>query len=308
MNSSNTQQTPTPSPSTPHRTSRVVNLLAVLLVALLVVAIGLGIMYMRYVKQAENTQSMLMAEKDSIALNLRGVLKEYDMLKTDNADLNAQLEQEKARGEKLLKEIKEVKQVSYDKLKQYQKELGTLRAIMRQMVVEIDSLNTLNQSLVEENTKVRTVYVESQRNIEALTSERDSLSAAVSKGSELVVRNVACAALNRRDKETSRARATSKLKVCFTLMENSIAAAGPRQLYLCITGPDGALLANAEGSTFQAGEEKLVYSATREVDYQKMDMDVCVFYGALDKYTKGDYSVKIYVGDQLAGEALLHLK
>ncbi len=284
------------------------SLLAVILVILLIVAVGLGIMYMRYVKQSEATQDMLMAEKDSIALNLRGVLKEYDMLKTDNVALNAQLQQEKERGEKLLKEIKEVKQVSYAKLKQYQKELGTLRAIMRQMVVEIDSLNTLNQSLVEENTKVRTVYVESQRNIKELTSERDSLSAAVSKGSELVVRNVECIALNRRDKDTKRSRAARKLRVCFTLMENNIATAGPRQLYVCITGPDGALLANAEASTFQAEGEKLVYSATREVDYQKMDVDVCVFYGDLEKYTKGDYTIKVYVGDQLSGETLLHLK
>ena len=122
------------------------------------------------------------------------------------------------------------------------------------------------------------------------------------KGAELRARGVTVIGLTKRDKETGRASRIQKLRTCFTLMENAIAEAGVRRVYIRIFGPDGALLANAEGGTFAANEEQLTYTAVREVDYQNADTDVCIYYGEDGRYERGGYRVEGYSDGVLVGE------
>lgn len=282
--------------------SRVVNLLAVVIVILLGVAGTLVYLYMRQSSTSEQVQNILIMEKDSLSLNLERVISEYETIQTDNAELQVRLDEERARAEKLLVEVRQVKEVSYAKIKEYQRELGTLRAIMRKMVGEIDSLNTLNQALVAENTKVRTEYQESQRNVQQLSEEKEQLTVRVTKGAVVSARNVVLVGLNSRDKEVTRAGRSKKLRVCFTLMENAIADPGIRTAYIRIFGPDGVLLANAEGGTFERQGEPTTYSAMREVDYQNLDTEVCIYYGDNSSFEKGVYQVEVYFGGEQVGQ------
>ena len=284
------------------KSSYVVNMLAALVLVLIIVAGALVYLYVRESRESVRIEEVLQNERDSLQGNLERVVSDYDALKTDNAALQEKLDVEKQRAQDLLDEVKRVRQVSYGKIKEYQRELGTLRAIMRKMVGEIDSLNTLNKALVAENTKVRTEYQESQRNVEKLSEERAELAARVDKGAELRARGVTVIGLTKRDKETGRASRIQKLRTCFTLMENAIAEAGVRRVYIRIFGPDGALLANAEGGTFAANEGQLTYTAVREVDYQNADTDVCIYYGEDGRYERGVYRVEVYSDGVLVGE------
>ena len=284
------------------KSSYVVNMLAALVLVLIIVAGALVYLYVRESRESVRIEEVLQNERDSLQGNLERVVSDYDALKTDNAALQEKLDVEKQRAQDLLDEVKRVRQVSYGKIKEYQRELGTLRAIMRKMVGEIDSLNTLNKALVAENTKVRTEYQESQRNVEKLSEERAELAARVDKGAELRARGVTVIGLTKRDEETGRASRIQKLRTCFTLMENAIAEAGVRRVYIRIFGPDGALLANAEGGTFAANEEQLTYTAVREVDYQNADTDVCIYYGEDGRYERGVYRVEVYSDGVLVGE------
>ena len=273
------------------KSSYVVNMLAALVLVLIIVAGALVYLYVRESRESVRIEEVLQNERDSLQGNLERVVSDYDALKTDNAALQEKLDVEKQRAQDLLDEVKRVRQVSYGKIKEYQRELGTLRAIMRKMVGEIDSLNTLNKALVAENTKVRTEYQESQRNVEKLSEERAELAARVDKGAELRARGVTVIGLTKRDKETGRA---SRI--------HAIAEAGVRRVYIRIFGPDGALLANAEGGTFAANEEQLTYTAVREVDYQNADTDVCIYYGEDGRYERGVYRVEVYSDGVLVGE------
>ncbi len=301
--------TPTAPQPTPKKGSAAVNLLAILVVVLLFIAIVLGFFYIRNQREAEAIQQELLADKDSISHNLENVLFEYNGLQTENTQLQEQVALERERAEKLLEEIKNVKKVSYSKIKSYQRELGTLRAIMRNMVKEIDSLNTLNQNLIAENTRVRTEYAESQENVQRLSSQNEELNQAVEKGSRIQLRNIETRGLKKRDRTTKRARWTKKLRTCFTLMANSIAKPGPRPVFIQITAPDGSLLLASDSGPFPVGEETQQYSAKREVDYQNEDIDLCVFFdGAGAQFAKGIYHVDIFMAGEKLGETDCLLK
>lgn len=287
----------------------VVNLLAFLVVLLLIAAAVLGYFFLRNQREAESIQRELAADKDSISQNLEKVLVEYDDLQTNNSKLQAQVASQKERAERLLKEIKQVKAVSYSKIKNYQRELGTLRAIMRNMVKEIDSLNTLNQNLIAENTRVRNEYAESQQNVQRLSSQNEELNQAVEQGSRISLRNIETRALKKRDRTTKRSRWTKKLRTCFTMMANPIAKPGIRPVYIRITAPDGSLLMNAEGGEFEFEGASLPYSASREVDYQNEDMELCIFFDGMGaKFAGGNYHVEIYMGGAKLGETDCKLK
>ncbi len=290
------------------KSRRTVAFLSILIVLLIGVIAVLGYVYRRQVKSAEAVQRELSAERDSLSVNLRHVLVEYDAMEAQNSELQGKLQEERTRVEQLIKEVNSVRQLSLSKIREYQKELGTLRAIMRHMVVELDSLNTVNQGLIAEKTRISDQYNEAQREKEQLTQEKDKLRETVSKGMVIQARNVVLDALNSRDKDTQRARYAKTLRCCFTLMENSIAKPGVRLVYLRITAPDGSLLSDPEGGTFELNGESTPYSARREIDYQLSDLDLCVYYGeGKGGFVSGKYSAEIYLDGALAGqgEALL---
>lgn len=282
--------------------SKVVSFLVFLIVALILVAGGLGFLYWKQSRDAQQMQIELTAEKDSISHNLEQVLVEYNSLETTNAALQTRLDEERSRAESLLAEIKQVKEVSYSKIREYQRELGTLRAIMRKMVGEIDSLNTVNRTLVEENTRMRTEYTESQKSLQNLTSVNEELSATLARGAEIQARNVEIMAIDKRGKVVKYARRAAKLRTCMTLMENSIAKAGPSQVYIRLTAPDGALLVDPAGGKFTFQGVEMPFSASREVDYQNADIDVCVFFGEGESFSKGVYKVEVFMAGAHIGQ------
>lgn len=288
--------------------SKAIAFLTALIVVLGFTIVVVGWMYYTQKKDSEAVQLQLNAEKDTIANNLKTVMLEYKDLETDNAALNSKLQQEQERAEKLYKELKRVKQVSFAEIKEYQKELGTLRSILRHMVVEIDSLNTLNKQLIAENIKVKQEVTMGKRTIESLEQRTEELSTTVAKGSIIRIRDVTVIPLNKRGNDVTRASRVNKIKVCFTLAENSIAKGGLRDVFIRIAGPDGYLLAKSTSDLFDFEGEKIVFSAKREVDYQNQDIELCIFYDNNGELGKGKYQVTVYLDGYMVGSSEFVLK
>lgn len=283
-----------------------------LLTLIVLLLIGVGILLRVNWKQRQTAryiQAELSTERDSLAVNLRHVLVEYDQLETENVQMQQKLDEEKARVQELIDEVNAVQQLSLSKIREYQRELGTLRAIMRDMVIELDSINTINRTLSEENIRIRDQYSVSQRNVAQLTQEKEQMSETISTGSTIRVRNIILTGLNRRDKDTQRARNTTKLRSCFTLMENAIAQNGETVVYLRIIDPNGDVLPSEgqEAITQENGETVLI-SAKRVIDYQRQDIDVCIYYGLRENYSEGAYTIEVYINGKLAGKDQGYLK
>lgn len=278
------------------------------IVALAAVVIVLGGLYFKQINDSNTIQQQLTQEKDSITANLQKLSTDYRQLKTDNDTINTHLQTERARVEGLLSEIKRVKSVNYQQIKQYQAELGTLRAIMRSYITQIDSLNTLNQALIAENIEVKKSFTSEKVKNQQLSQQNESLSTQVAKGSQVKARGLSALPINARGKEMTRASRVEKVKVCFTLVENSIAKAGIKVVYLRITSPEGFLLAKSEADVFKVGSENMVYSAKREVDYQNQDVDMCIFYDTRGELKPGTYSAAVFLDGQQIGSTQFILK
>src|SRR5690606_9481940 len=86
-------------------------------------------------------------DREKIQTELEDMLAEYDSLEVDNDSMRVELSQRKEEIQELLDNVKNKDWTIY----KLRKETGTLRTIMKSYVYTIDSLNTLNIVLTEEN-------------------------------------------------------------------------------------------------------------------------------------------------------------
>lgn len=270
----------------------------VVIILLAIILAGLSVLYFNLNRQQQEDYALLQADRDTIQSNLTALINEYDDLKYQNDTIAAQL----ARANEMVEQLKRERRFNYNKLKAYQKEVGTLRAVMKNYLRQIDSLNTINKKVIGENVSLRKEISTANLRADVAEERASELQNKVQQGSVLRARNIAIVALNSNDKEISRVKNAATLRVDFTVGANELAAAGNRPIYLCITSPDGYLLSTDAMPTFVYQGTKKGYSASRDVDYQNEDLDVSIFYKG-SGFIPGTYKVELYMDGNIIGSA-----
>jgi FtsZ-binding cell division protein ZapB len=185
------------------------------------------------------------AEKDSIQFQLTEIAASYDSLKTENDTISEQLFVAQNKVKDLLIEVEQTKKVSFSKISDYQKQVTTLRGIMRDFVVQIDSLNRRNEELMAENREVKQQYKEVEQTNQQLSQEKERLQQNLKRAAMLETRQLVAEPLNTRSKETKFAKRTAKVRIYFVLGQNATAKRGPKQIYARIMRPDQLLMVNS---------------------------------------------------------------
>jgi len=255
--------------------------------------------------QYQEVQQVLEEEKNSLQGELKDLMEEYESMKSTNDSMNQKLEAQQAKIKKLLT----LNASNLDKIKLYKKELVTLREIMKSYIVQIDSLNQKNQTLVAENNEVKGRLEQSRVTTKELTQQKEELSKKVQQASVLSAKNIAVTALNKRSRENIKADRIAKLKVCFTVRENSIVPAGPRVIYVRIARPDELVLTSSADNLMKFQGEQVVYTEKREIEYENADIDLCIFYDVkAGELIPGNYKVDLFTDGSLIGSSAIALK
>lgn len=233
-------------------------------------------------------------DKENLTAEMLQLQEDYANLTTTNDTLNNELILEREKVAQLIERVKQTEATNRAQLRKYEKELGTLRSIMRGYIKQIDSLNTLNTNLRAEAAEAKQEARESRNKYEDLKSTTEELGKQVEIGSVVKGRSLVMVGVTETGKETDRSSRTAKLKACLYLVENSIAKKGPKTIYIRIKGPDGILMTTDQQQIFTCAGEQMIYSASRTVDYQGSEVEVCIYFTPGQKFTKGVYSVDAY--------------
>ena len=268
----------------------------VVIILLAIILAGLSVLYFNLNRQQQEDYALLQADRDTIQNNLTSLINEYDNLKYQNDTIAAQLQ----KATEMVEQLKRERRFNYNKLKAYQKEVGTLRAVMKNYLRQIDSLNTINKKVIGENVSLRKEVSTANLRADVAEERATELQNKVAQGSVLRARDITLVALNANDKIISRVKNAATLRIDFTIGANELAAAGNRPIYLCITSPDGYLLSTDAMPTFDYQGTKKGYSASREVDYRNEDLDVSIFYKG-SGFIPGTYKIELYMGDNQIG-------
>ena len=97
--------------------------------------------------QKSNLVGELEGEKAELTQQLLNLQSDFENLNSDYDSINSQLDTSREQVAELIDKLSKTEATNRAKIRQYEKELGTLRSIMRGYIVQIDSLNTLNKQL-----------------------------------------------------------------------------------------------------------------------------------------------------------------
>ena len=283
---------------------------ALKVVMFVLIAVVLGLAGVLVYMQDKNTDLVneLTLEKEELTAQMVALQKDYESLSSDYDTINSQLDSSREEVSHVIERNRHTEATNRSKIRQYEKELGTLRSIMRNYIVQIDSLNTLNKKLTADAAAARREAAEIRKQSEELSKTVESLTGQVAVGSVIKARGLRLEAFNASDKITDRSSRVVRLMATLSLVENDLAPKGPVRVYIRIKGPDGILLTNSTQMTFEVDGEPMICSASREVDYQGKEIELSIYLNEIAEFVKGIYTVEAYTTQTKLGSAELMLR
>ena len=282
--------------------------LAVLII-LLVGGIGYLTFSLMHQKQVnKEMQELADLDKKEMENEYEQFARQYSEMKTqiNNDSIVAQLTQEQMRTQQLLEELKNVKSTNAREIARLKKELATVRAVLRSYVLEIDSLNRVNQTLADENSRIKGQYAEAARQIDGLSSEKASLTEKVAIAAQLDATNIRMAIKKKNGKEAKKIKDCKSIEVSFTVARNVTAANGSKTFYVRITTPTNAVLGT--GATFTYEGRNLEYSMKKSVEYTGEELSLSTYWNVAEFLSAGNYLVSIFADGNMIGSRSFSFK
>ena len=280
------------------------NIMVALVEAIVVLA---GVLAVVWYKNSEMIKELEL-DKDALTQEMIQLQNDYATLSSDYDEINHQLDSSREEVSQLIEKLVKTEARNRSKIRQYEKELGTLRTIMKSYIVQIDSLNTLNKKLTADAAAARREAAESKKKSEMLSKTVQALEGQVATGAVIKARGITLNAYNQSDKVTDRSSRVTYMMATLSLVENALAEKGPVRVYIRLLGPDGVLLTGEAPVNFTAAGEPMLGTASREVDYQGAEVDMSIYINKIPEFAKGHYVVEAYTEQGLLGTSDLMLR
>ena len=275
-----------------------------LIVVILAMLGGLAYLFMNLQEQRqvnEDMRELARLDKQEMENEYERFTLQYSEMKTkiNNDSIIAQLTEEQMKTQKLLEELKKTKADDAREITRLKKELATVRAVLRDYVMQIDSLNRQNERLRAENTQVKNELAERKTQIAGLSTEKASLSEKVAIAAQLDATNIQLIALKKANKQAKKIADCKTMQVNFTISRNVTATNGTRTVYVRIQNPGGNTLNG--GGSFDYENRSLQYTKKKNIEYTGEETSLTLYWQVSQMLEAGDYRVSIFVDGNMIG-------
>ena len=259
--------------------------------------------------EKEMQRADFQAEVDSL-------IKIHNELKENYGELSVQLAEKDSIIQADAQEIKRLldSQWDYNRIK---RKVSELQVISQNYVRQLDSLYVVNQELVTENERIREQVQEERMQNRTLQRQRDELTQMVTQAAVLRIYNLTADAVRfkggSQETEIDKARRTERIRISFTIGQNDLVEAGPKDFYVRIADPSKNIIVKGMGDeyAFMYNGELLQYTEKIHVTYENREKDVRAYYikPSGKDMAPGYYFIDIYdSNDNLIGQTSLTLK
>lgn len=281
---------------------------AVVAVALLVMLVYQNSKMKASQEESEQMIEVLKMDKAEMENEYQQFAMQYNemMAQINNDSLVNQLALEQERVQKLLEELRRTKDSDAREIMRLKKELATLRNILKDYVMQIDSLNRENQALRVDNDNLRNQNQAAKVHITNLSTQNEELVDKVAIASQLNATNIVAKAQNKKGKETDKVSKAKKLVISFSIARNVTTQTGMKSIYVRISTPTGTVL--TQGGTFPYENRDLQYSICKNIEYTGEEQSVTVYWDIAETLSAGEYRVDIFADGQNIGSARFNLR
>lgn len=277
-----------------------------ILILLLLAIGGLGYLYWNQrteltelVEQMTIEKEELQEEYEDLALQFDG----YQQMDIKNDSLQDLLSREQQRVQDLLEELRQTKASNARRIAELKKELATVRAVMKDYVRQIDSLNATNARLTEENQIVRRENQQVKEQNTQLSTANAQLTETVTRAAMLEVTSCTLTMLNKNDKKTKMASNARKFQFDYIIAKNITCTPGMKNLYARVMDPQGNLMNENPNHLFAFESGEIPYSMVQNIEYSGEAYSGTCYcsLGDQEEVQKGFYSIDFFCDGNLIG-------
>ena len=245
-------------------------------------------------------------EYEDLAIQFDG----YQQMDIHNDSLQDLLTREQQRVQDLLEELRQTKASNARRISELKKELATVRAVMKDYVRQIDSLNATNARLTMENRQVKEENQLVRTRNEELTQANTELTETVTRAAMLEMTSCNLTMLNKKDKKTRMVSHVHKLQFDFVIAKNITCTPGIKDLYARVITPAGVLIGEEENKLFPFESGEVPYSMMQQIEYSgEAYTGTCYCpLGEDPEIEKGFYTVDFFCEGNLIGSFPFQLK
>lgn len=281
----------------------------VALIAIAAAVLGYHYFYTKpLLEENEELKELAELEKQEMESQYRDFDVQYEMLQSQlsNDSLIAQIENERRHTQQLLEELERTKATDAAEIKRLKAEIASLREVLKSYIVQVDSLNRLNQSLSEENTQIKAQVAEQRTQISTLSTERNQLKDKVNIAAQLDATGFWVTPKNKKGKDTQKVKDVKKLAFGFTIVKNVTAQNGQRIIYARILKPDNSVM--GQKGTFAYENTQLEYTEKKYIDYTGEEEKVTMYSDVTEFLEAGTYKLFVFCDKQMIGQTTFTLK
>jgi len=284
------------------------NFTIITIAAVIIAVLGIAVIY--FVRKANQKDAEMAEVVEQMNFEKQQVEKEYSNLNQEfsgytsnikNDSLVKLLDNQKTKVQQLLDELRVTKSTNARRIAQLKHELATVRMVMIQYVNQIDSLNTANKVLKNENVEVHKKYQAATETVQQLSKDKESLNQVVTRASVMEVINFSMMPLNSKGKKTGWFSQTANLQFSYTVAKNVTAQAGDKTIYLRITRPDGDVLTKGANNVFTFENKQIAYSATKNFEFTGDAKNDVIFWKIGEILPKGIYRAEFFIDGNRVG-------
>ena len=278
-------------------------LILAVIILILVIAGAAYYIFHQQQQMEEMTQSFDL-EKEMMADDLNELSLQYERYKfsVSNDSLVALLTTEQAKVQRLMEELRTVKSTNAKEIARLKKELATLRKIMRNYVIQIDSLNRANEQLKVEKNEAVKKYRQASTTAASLKREKEKLTERVTLASKLDATSISVTPVNSRGKLAKRIKKMEQFVINFKIAKNVTAPVGEKVVYVRIMKPDDDILVKSRGDVFTFEGKDINYSIKKMIEYEGEEVPVTMYWNIEEFLSPGTYRVDIFADGNLIGQ------
>ena len=300
-------------PSKGHSTKKTTGLIilgiVVALIAIAAALLGYHYLYARPLMQEnEELRELAELEKQEMEKQYKEFDLQYEQLQSTikNDSLIAQIENERRHTQQLLEELERTKATDAAEIKRLKAEIASLREVLKSYIMQVDSLNRINQSLNEENTQIKEQISVANTQISSLSTERNQLKDKVNIAAQLDATGFWVTPKDKKSKDAKKVKDVKKFAFGFTIVKNVTAQNGQRIVYARILKPDNSVM--GQKGTFAYENTQLEYTEKKYIDYTGEEEKVTMYSDVTEFLEAGTYKLFIFCDNQMIGQTTFTLK
>lgn len=276
----------------------------VAVIILLIVGMGIaGYFIFNQKTQIKELQEESSLNKQQLEDEYENLSMQYEGFKLNikNDSLLQKLTNEQAKVQRLLEELKTVKAENKAEISRLNKELATLRQVLKSYIVQIDSLNRANEQLRQEKKEITDKYQQTTRTLNEVTQQKENLTEKVTLAAKLDATNISVQATNSKGKVQKKISKVEQLIINFSITKNITAEPGERTIYVRIMKPDNDVLTKSRANTFAFENRDINYSIKRIVEYGGEEVGVTMYWNVEEYLMPGTYRIDIFADGNRIG-------